>query len=218
MIEILKNEKHYVIVVKPAGVLSQTATDGKSEDMVSLLSKQLDCEIFPVHRLDRETAGVMVYAKTGAGAAKFSQLVADGGLDKRYFALVEGKPEPEAGRMEDLLYHDVRKNKSYVVKRKRNGVRQASLDYTLVKIGTIETQTVSLVDVHLHTGRTHQIRVQFSSRQMPLVGDTRYGSRIKGDMCLFAARLIFTDPFTGADVSVESMPKDGILADFCKKS
>lgn len=96
MLPILYNEKNYVIAVKPRGVLSQSASEatGKVPDMVEMLSEQLHSEIFPIHRLDRETAGVMVYAKNKRAAAAFSTLVAQNALDKRYLAAVMGTPEP----------------------------------------------------------------------------------------------------------------------------
>ena len=104
---LLHNEKNYVVAVKPRGVLSQCASSvtGNVPDMVKLLSERLQADIFPVHRLDRETAGVMVYAKNKRAAADFSSLAAQNGLDKRYLAAVTGTPEPPFGEMRDLLYH-----------------------------------------------------------------------------------------------------------------
>ena len=217
MLPILYNEKNYVIAVKPRGVLSQSASEatGKVPDMVEMLSEQLHSEIFPVHRLDRETAGVMVYAKNKRAAAAFSTLVAQNTLDKRYLAAVMGTPEPPAGEMRDLLYHDARKNKSYVASRKRAGVKQAILDYETLENAEYKAENesvpISVVRVHLHTGRTHQIRVQFSARKMPLLGDTRYGCRIKvPELCLFAESLAFRDPFSGEERCFSAKP-DGVL-------
>ena len=215
-IVVLHEEKHFAVAVKPAGVLSQPAPQatGSAPDMISLLAEQLASDIFPVHRLDRETAGVMLYAKTSFGAAKLSELVAQGGLEKQYLAAVHGVPEPEKGEMRDLLWHDAKKNKSYVVTRQRGGVREALLDYERLAVSEYAGLPVSLVRVRLHTGRTHQIRVQFSSRGMPLVGDSRYGSREKCELCLLAERMSFVNPFTHGSASFAAKPKNEIFALF----
>ena len=213
---LLHNEKNYVIALKPRGVLSQCASNvtGQVPDMIQLLSEQLQSEIFPVHRLDRETAGVMIYAKNKRTAADFSSLAAQNGLNKRYLAAVTGTPEPPSGEMRDLLYHDVRKNKSYVVSRKRAGVKEALLDYELLDTRMYAESVISLVRIHLHTGRTHQIRVQFSSRRLPLLGDTRYGCAIKApELCLFAESLAFCDPFSGEEKRFSAQP-DGFFGEF----
>ena len=159
-------------------------------------------EICCVHRLDRETGGLMVYAKTKQAAAGLSAAIAAGKLEKEYLAVVQGQPEP-AGTLRDLLYRDAAKNKSYVVQRMRKGVREASLDYR--ELG--RTEDLSLVRVRLHTGRTHQIRVQFACRQLPLLGDIRYGS--KDPRCtaaLWSWHLAFTHPVTHRPVDVACPP------------
>lgn len=208
---ILSDHPHYVIAVKPRGVLSQSpsAHTGQIPDMITLLSQTLDSPIYPVHRLDRETAGIMVYAKTQKGAAALSRIVSENGLDKQYLAVCAGVPEETSGEMHDLLYHDVRKNKSYVVTKKRNGVQEARLGYKTLETLMHEGTPLSLVRVKLYTGRTHQIRVQFASRTLPLVGDTRYGSTFKKEeLCLFSESLHFTDPFDGTDKSFHACAKD----------
>lgn len=170
MIEIIFQNKDFLACVKPVGVPSQC--DGKA-DMVKFLTEQENCEIFPVHRLDTAVGGVMVFAKNKHSAAQLSREIAEKHFIKQYYAVVEGVPEPKIGKMEDLLFKDSHKNKSFVVKRERKGVKKASLDYrTIAQCGGR-----SLVCVSLNTGRSHQIRVQFSSRKMPLCGDGKYGSR-----------------------------------------
>ena len=205
-IKILHNEKHFLICIKPAGVLSES-TDGKTPGMVDVLSEQVKTEIYPVHRLDREASGVMVYAKTKAGAAKLSALVPTDGFEKIYLALVHGKPEEDKGIMEDFLFKDSKKNKSFVVKKERKGVKYAKLEYENIETRSLDGETVSLVKIKLHTGRTHQIRVQFSSRNMPLVGDSRYGSNAKTEMRLFSHSLSFVNPFGGETVCVSEIPE-----------
>ena len=174
MIEILENGKDMVLCVKPVGVSSQ----GEGEDCLpKLLSAQLGCEIFPVHRLDQAVGGVMVFAKTAAAAARLSKAVQEGTMQKEYLAVLEKRPMEDRGVLEDLLYHDRFKNKTFVVKRERKGVKKAKLSYTVLA----EIDGKCLVHVKLYTGRTHQIRVQFASRGCPLLGDGKYGGRGKAN-------------------------------------
>lgn len=115
----------------------------------------------------------MVFAKTAPAAAKLSQAIAGGTLQKEYLAVLERAPEQAEGELSDLLFHDRTKNKTYVAKRQRKGVKQARLSYRVLDV----QNGLCLVKIRLYTGRTHQIRVQFASRGMPLVGDGKYGSR-----------------------------------------
>lgn len=170
MIEILFENDDFVACVKPVGVASQ---NDKAVDMVKLLQSQLESEIFPVHRLDTVVGGTMVFAKTQKAAAGLSKIIADGLFTKRYLAVVSGKPEKESDVLEDLLFKDSSKNKSYVVKRERKGVRKAKLEYEVLS----HKDDMTLINVFLHTGRFHQIRVQFASRKLPLIGDGKYGNR-----------------------------------------
>ncbi len=170
MIDVLFENNDFVVCVKPVGTASQ---NDRSEDMVKLLAKQTNSDIFPVHRLDTAVGGTMVFAKSSKTAALLSKQIADGSFKKRYLAVVSGKPEEETGFFEDLLFKDSSKNKSYVVKRERKGVKKAKLGYELIA----SKDNMSLVRVLLYTGRSHQIRVQFASRKMPLIGDGKYGSK-----------------------------------------
>ena len=162
--EILFSDDKIVVCIKPVGLDSE-------HDMPARLAELLGGDIFPLHRLDKNVGGVMVYARTKATAAHFSRLIQQGEMVKEYLAQVHGTV-PESGDWEDLLFKDSRKNKVFVVQRQRNGVKAARLSFTRLSVG--ET---SLVRIRLHTGRSHQIRVQFSSRGFPLVGDHKYGSR-----------------------------------------
>lgn len=170
MIEILFENSELVACVKPVGVASQ---NDKATDMVKLLENQLNSNVFPIHRLDTAVGGTMVFAKTQKAAAKLSKIVSDGRLRKRYLAVISGKPDKDSDVLEDLLFKDSSKNKSFVVKRERKGVRKAKLEYEVLS----SCEDMSFLRILLHTGRSHQIRVQFSSRKMPLVGDGKYGSR-----------------------------------------
>ena len=170
MIEILEQTPQLVLCVKPVGVRAQ----GEAEaDLPALLKRQLGCEIYPVHRLDQAVGGVMVFAKTAPAAAKLSQAIAGGELQKEYLAVLERSPERAEGELSDRLFHDRTKNKTYVVSRQRKGVKEAKLAYRVLDV----QNGLCLVRIRLYTGRTHQIRVQFASRGMPLVGDGKYGSR-----------------------------------------
>ena len=163
--KIYYEDKYLIVTDKPAGVASQKDPSGR-DDMVTLLSEKCNCEIFCVHRLDTATEGVMVYAKDAKTAGRLTASLSEDSAIKEYFCIVRASGLSE-GTMEDLLFHDKRKNKAYVVDRMRAGVKKALLDYTPLS----EKDGLSLVKVRLHTGRTHQIRVQFASRKMPLVGD-----------------------------------------------
>ena len=211
--EIIYREKSFVIVKKQSGVLSEN-TSGNTLGMVDLLKDTLGCGVFPIHRLDREASGVMVYATDKRCAANLSEEISLGKFKKEYLIIVHGVPEKENGIMEDLLFKDSGKNKSFVVDRERKGVKKASLEYTLLKTAQIGEESFSLVRVKLHTGRTHQIRVQFSSRNMPIVGDLRYGSNIKTEMCLFSCHIGFENPYTKEQMSFECKPEGKFWENF----
>lgn len=185
-IHILACNQDFVVCLKPRNVLSQAGKPGE-DTMPLLLEHQLGGEIFPVHRLDRQVGGVMVYARNRRTAAALSREIQEGRMKKEYLAVVKGYPPETQGIYEDLLLHDVRKNKSYVVKRPRGGVKKAKLSYQVL----YWTEEKSLVQVRLYTGRSHQIRVQFASRGMPLLGDGRYGGG-SGDIALWSVRLSFS--------------------------
>ena len=200
-------EDHDIIVCqKPVGVLSQ-ADDAGKESMITLLEAHTGVAIFPLHRLDREVGGVMVYAKTKRAAAGLSRDIADHRFEKEYLALVHGTPSAPSGEMRDLLFKDSRKNKSFVVDRPRRGVKEAVLTYEQVNAAIIDTEPYTLVRVKLQTGRTHQIRVQFSSRKMPLGGDKKYGARDAFDtIMLWSHRVGFRHPVSGEPMSFSLDP------------
>ncbi len=200
---ILFEDKFLAVCLKPAGILSQS---GGGNDMISLLNAHFaengeKAEAFPVHRLDRETSGLMVYAKNAKSAAALSKQAEQNQIKKRYYAVVKGIPAEKSAVLKDLLFRDKQKNKTYVVNRMRKGVREASLEYEVIG----ESCGLSLLDILLHTGRTHQIRVQFSSRKMPLYGDGRYGGG-GGSLALFAHTLEFSHPISGERLSFSEKP------------
>ncbi len=205
MLDILYSDENIAVIIKPAGLISE---DGGDESVIPLIREALGkTDVFPVHRLDRETGGVMVYALDKKSAAELSAAIQCDKMKKDYLAVVNGQPSEESATLCDLLFKDSKKNKSYVVTRERKGVKKASLEYTVQK--TVADRT--LVRVRLHTGRSHQIRVQFSHRKMPLVGDRKYGdaSGIKA-LCLFATELSFPHPKSGKKMRFSALPKGEI--------
>ena len=193
--EILHTDPDFVVCIKPVGVDAE-------HEMPAMLQESLGGEIFTLHRLDKNVGGVMVYARNKQAAAALSKTIAQGEMVKEYVALVHGTPPPE-GDWEDLLFKDSRKNKVFVVKRQRSGVKAARLTYKVLKVGE-----QSLVRIRLYTGRSHQIRVQFSSRGFPLVGDHKYGSRddAKAPM-LYSCCITF--PHKGKTHRFENLPEWG---------
>ena len=207
VIEILEQTPGLVVCIKPVGVRAQ----GEAPDALpALLAKQLGAGVYPVHRLDQAVGGLMVFARTGAMAAKLSQAMAEGTLQKEYLAVLGARPKDDSGELFDLLFHDRFKNKTYVVSKERKGVKKASLSYRVVA----EADGLCLVHVRLHTGRTHQIRVQFASRGMPLVGDGKYGSRKNAaSPALWSYAL--TLPMGGAIARIRALPEAaGVWAPF----
>ena len=205
--KLLYEDKHLCLAVKPTGVLSED--DPTRACMPALLREHFRAAgkgeyIATVHRLDKVVGGIMLFSRHQAVTGKLTGLIARHEVEKEYFAILRGRPEKEEDTLNDLLFHDSTHNKSYVVSRERKGVRQASLSYTV--LGYREEEDLTLVRVRLHTGRTHQIRVQFSHRKLPLLGDIRYGSKADCDPALWSFHLAFTHPMTKKKVDVMAAP------------
>ena len=193
MIGLLYTDESIAVGIKPVGMDAEYG-------LPAALARQLSGEFFPVHRLDTAVGGVTVAARSGASAAALTAAMQRGDWHKEYRAVVGGTP-PE-GEWEDLLFHDARRNKSYVVSRERRGVRRARLCCRICGQTEEAGQTLSLLALTLETGRTHQIRVQCASRGTPLLGDGRYGSHERRcTPALWAYRLAFPHPVTGAPLS-----------------
>ena len=188
--ELLYADQNIAVCIKPVGLDSE-------HSLPQALQEALGGEVFTVHRLDVNVGGVMVYARTKAAAAALSKAITDGAMVKEYVAQVHGDV-PESGDWEDLLFKDSRKNKVFVVKKERKGVKKARLEFRHLGGG--------LVRIRLHTGRSHQIRVQFSSRGFPLVGDHKYGARDEAkNPMLFSCCLRF--PLNGKEQVFEAFPQ-----------
>ena len=184
--EILYSDKDIVVCVKPVGLDSEHD-----------VPQALGGEIFPIHRLDKNVGGVMVYARSKSAAAALSKAVQDGSLVKEYVARVHGTP-PESGDWTDFLFKDSAKNKVFVVKKERKVVKKARLEF--VRLHN------NLVRIRLHTGRSHQIRVQFASRGFPLAGDHKYGSKDEATApMLFSCCITF--PWKGQTLRFEKFPE-----------
>ena len=190
--DILYSDRNIAVCVKPVGLDSE-------KEVPAALAEALGGGLYPVHRLDKNVGGVMVYARTKQAAAALSKAIQEGTMVKEYVVLIHGTP-PESGDWEDLLFKDSGKNKVFVVKRERKGVKKARLEFTRLTAGD-----PSLVRIRLHTGRSHQIRVQFSSRGFPLVGDHKYGAKDSSPApMLFSCCLRF--PLNGKEMSFEALP------------
>ena len=190
--EILYEDRDIAVVVKPVGSDSE-------KDVPNALQQELGGSFYTVHRLDLNVGGVMVYARNQKAAGELSRQIQSGTFEKEYVAMVHGTP-PENDDWTDLLWKDSGKNKVFVVNRERKGVKKARLEFRRLAEG--ET---SLVRVRLHTGRSHQIRVQFASRGYPLVGDHKYGARDDSPApMLFSCCLTF--PHGGKLCKFEHLP------------
>ena len=190
--ELLYKDTQIVVCEKPVGIDSE-------HELPSALQNCLGGEIYTLHRLDKNVGGIMIYARSKTAAATLSRSIQDGQMIKEYVAMVHGTP-PEEGDWEDLLFKDSRKNKVFVVKKQRAGVKSAKLEFRRITKGN-----ESLVHIRLHTGRSHQIRVQFASRGYPLVGDHKYGSRAEQkEPMLYSCKITF--PYNGKPITFEHYP------------
>ena len=203
-ITVVFEDKEIIVFLKPPGVF----TEGGSPNITELLHQYWGKEHYVglVHRLDVNTAGLMVAAKTPLAAKNLSKQITDGAFEKVYLAAVEGEVADE-DTWQDYLFKDGRQNKVFVVKNKRKGAKEAILNYRIVARACNEKGAYSLAEVHLQTGRTHQIRVQFASRGFPLAGDGKYGSKDNHAKCaLFACKLTFKHPKSGEMLTFAQKP------------
>lgn len=199
---ILYEDNHIIVVLKPQMVPCCPDESGDSnlfecvkEYIRVTYSKQGNVFLGLVHRLDRPTGGVMVFAKTSKAAARLSEKMKNGGFEKKYYAVLCGVPSKKKALLENYLRKNSVNNMVYVCTQTEEGAKFASLEYEIKE----ERAGLSLADITLHTGRTHQIRVQTSSINCPVYGDMRYGGEkaVKGKLALWAYSLHFTHPTTG---------------------
>lgn len=191
--ELIYQDKDIVVCVKPARVLS-TDEPGGVPELVRTELGDLKADVRTVHRLDRVVAGLMVLARNAQAASELSRQIREGEFAKEYLAVIHGHPEDSQGTLVDLLLRNKPERKTYIVTEPGKGVQEAILHYQVLA----QTEQFSRVHIVLETGRTHQIRAQFSGRNMPLVGDRKYS--LLEDNCeiaLWSHRLAFTHPATG---------------------
>ena len=216
--KIIHQTAEYVVVCKAAG-------EDSEHDLPEMLAEQNGdraTDYYVVHRLDQAVAGLLVLARNRVTAAELSRQLTENRLRKTYLCVVPGVPAPASGEMQDLLYQDKMKRKMFPVKRKRAGVTEASLRYHVLETKLMNTTVTSskqedtaavgasqltLVEVELQTGRFHQIRCQFAARKLPLVGDGKYGSRVRSPhLALFCRQLSFYDATEKKECSFTAAP------------
>ena len=211
--KVLFEDNQIIVVEKPFNIPSQGDKTG-DVDMLSMVkdyvkekyNKPGNVYIGLVHRLDRPTGGVMVFARTSKAASRLSDEIRERKIQKTYLAICNGKFDETKGTMKDYLWKDEKNNTSYVVKASKKNAKEAILDYEVLKYDAKED--VSLVKIDLHTGRHHQIRVQFSSRMHALYGDTKYhGKGGNAQLCLWAYKLSLIHPTTKEELTYIDLPE-----------
>ena len=202
--ELIYKDDDIIICIKPARVLS-TDEPGGMPDLVRSALGDPNAEVRTVHRLDRVVSGLMVLARTATAASELSRQIRDNEFHKEYLAVIHGLPELEQGTLRDLLLRNKQERKTYVVTQMEKGVQEAVLDYQVVNC----VNDMTRVQIQLRTGRTHQIRAQFSSRGLPLVGDRKYSLlQDECEIALWSYRLVFTHPTTGEPMEFSVEPPE----------
>ena len=198
--ELIYQDKDIVVCIKPAGVKSTDEPGGLPELVRQALG---DDNVRTVHRLDQAVSGLMVLARRAKAASELSRQIREGEFEKEYLAVIHGVPAQKEDTLRDLLFRDKARRMTLVAQEMDKGVQEAVLDYRVVSRGEAMTR----VRIRLHTGRTHQIRVQFSSRGMPLVGERKYSQLEDGcNIALWSYRLAFAHPYTGAKMEFTQEP------------
>lgn len=212
-LKILFEDNHIIVVEKKPNVPSQ-ADKTEDEDMLTIVKQYIkekynkpgNVYLGLVHRLDRPVGGIMIFAKTSKAASRLSDQVRRKVFRKKYLAVVDGKLEQQEGTLEDYLYKDERLNMSRVVGREKKNAKLAKLEFKVLKYN--EVKNLSLLEVNLHTGRHHQIRVQLSNFGHSIFGDQKYGNRGQGkQIALWAYELTIEHPITKEEMTFKSLPE-----------
>ena len=203
--ELIYQDKDIIVCVKPPRVLS-TDEPGGVPDLVREALGDPSANVRTVHRLDRTVSGLMVLARRSKAASELSRQIREGEFEKEYMAVVHGCLAKERDELRDLLYRNKQERKTYIVSETGKDVQEAVLDYQVLS----RTETMTRVRIRLHTGRTHQIRAQFSGRGYPLVGDRKYGTENSDcEIALWSYRLAFKHPYSGKPMEfILEPPKD----------
>ena len=211
--KIIYEDNHIIVVEKPVNIPSQEDKTGDA-DMLTLVKKYIkekynkpgEVYLGLVHRLDRPTGGVMVFAKTSKAASRLSEQVRNKDFIKKYLCIIDGKMEKNEDTLRDYLYKNEKNNMSRIANKNEKNAKEAILDYKVIKYN--EEINLSVVEVTLHTGRHHQIRVQFSSRNHSLYGDQKYGTRGKGkQLALWAYSLSILHPISKERMEFKAYPE-----------
>ena len=212
-LKILFEDNHIIVVEKKPNIPSQ-ADKTEDEDMLTIVKQYIkekynkpgNVYLGLVHRLDRPVGGVMIFAKTSKAAARLSEQVRSKIFKKKYLAVVDGKIEKQVGTLENYLYKDERLNMSRVVSKDKKNAKLAKLDYKVLKYN--EIKNLSLLEINLHTGRHHQIRVQLSNFGHSIFGDQKYGNRGQGkQIALWAYELTIEHPITKEKITFKDLPE-----------
>ena len=202
--ELIYQDRDIVVCVKPPRVLS-TDEPGGVPDLVREALGDPNANVRTVHRLDSVVSGLMVLARRSKAASELSRQIREGEFQKEYLAVLHGHPAEDQAVLRDLLLRDEQERKTYIVQESGKNVREAVLEYRVLN----RTEELTRVHIRLHTGRTHQIRAQFSGRGFPLVGDRKYGHF--ADECqiaLWSYRLAFRHPYSGKPMEFILEPPD----------
>lgn len=200
--ELLYQDPHIVVCIKPPRVLSTDEPGGVPELVRQALGNET-ADVRTVHRLDRVVSGLMVLARNPQAAAELSRQIREDKFEKEYLAVVHGVPETDTGKFYDLLFRDKARKMTFVAKEEGKGVQPASLAYRVLGC----KDGMSCVRIKLETGRTHQIRVQFASRGLPLVGERKYSTTDDNcEIALWSYRLKFSHPASGETMEFSMEP------------
>ena len=202
--ELIYADEAMVVCIKPAGVPS-TDEPGGVPELVRQALGDPNAQVRTVHRLDQVVSGLMVLARTEAAAAELSRQIREYEFEKEYLAVIHGCPEALQGTLTDLLYRDKARRMTLVADVPAKGVQEAVLDYRVLS----QNEAMSRVAIRLHTGRTHQIRVQFASRGHALVGERKYSTLEDGcNIALWSHRLGLRHPVTGRTMEFIKEPPE----------
>ena len=214
LLHVIYEDNHIIVVVKPVDILSQ-ADNTNDIDMLTIIKAYLkqkyqkkgNVYLGLIHRLDRMAGGIMVFAKTSKAASRLSKCISDKKFIKEYIAVVNGIFEQKEGQLKDYLKKDCKNNKTVVVNKDIKDTKLALLDYSVQKNFVYNNKQYSLVKINLHTGRHHQIRIQFANISHPLYGDVKYDENaVNKPIALWAYHLMFEHPVTHQMLNFEIMP------------